>query len=84
MSNKIGEKYIWLLTEFNLHRKGVQENNKLWKSASKKRKERKTYKRVQLEKKMGYVKSFSSQKSWSQTMKLIYSLLKGRNLYPHH
>ena len=48
------------------------------------RKERKTYKRVQLEKKMGYVKSFSSQKSWSQTMKLIYSLLKGGNLYPHN
>ena len=31
MSNKSrGEKYTCLLTEFNLHNKGVQENNKLF------------------------------------------------------
>ena len=30
MSNKSDEKYICLLTEFNLHNKGVQENNKLF------------------------------------------------------
>ena len=30
MSNKSGEKYTCLLTEFNLHDKGVQENNKLF------------------------------------------------------
>ena len=30
MSNKSGEKYTCLLTEFNLHSKGVQENNKLF------------------------------------------------------
>ena len=30
MSSKSGEKYTYLLTEFNLHNKGVQENNKLY------------------------------------------------------
>ena len=30
MSNKRGEKYTCLLTELNLHNKGVQENNKLF------------------------------------------------------
>ena len=30
MSNKRGEKYTCLLTELNLHDKGVQENNKLF------------------------------------------------------
>ena len=30
MSNKSDEKYICLLTEFNLHNKGAQENNKLF------------------------------------------------------
>ena len=30
MSLKSGEKYTCLLTEFNLHNKGVQENNKLF------------------------------------------------------
>ena len=30
MSNKSGEQYTCLLTEFNLHDKGVKENNKLF------------------------------------------------------
>ena len=66
MSNNSGEKYTCLLTEFNLHNKDVQENNKLSKSASRKRIERKTskthaYKRAQLERDRGYVKNLSSE-----------------------
>ena len=79
MSNKSGDKYACLLTESNLHNKGVQENNKLSKSGCKKRKERKTsktqaYKRTQLERNRGYIKNLSSQNITDHEI----------NLYPHH
>ena len=79
MSNKSGDKYACLLTESNLHNKGVQENNKLSKSGCKKRKERKTsktqaYKKTQLERNRGYIKNLSSQNITDHEI----------NLYPHH
>ena len=81
MSNKSGEKYACLLTKSNLHNKGVQENNKLSKSGSKKRKERKTsktqaYKRTQLERNRGYIKNLSSQNITDHEINLLSKGLK--------
>ena len=77
MSNKGDEKYTFLLTEFNLHNKGVQKNNRLSKSASKKRKERKTsktqaYKRAQLERNRGYIKKFRLLKHADHEIDLLF------------
>ena len=81
MSNKSGEKYACLLTKSNLHNKGVQENNKLSKSGSKKRKECKTsktqaYKRTQLERNRGYIKNLSSQNITDHEINLLSKGLK--------
>ena len=81
MSNKSGEKYACLLTKSNLHNKGVQENNKLSKSGSKKRKERKTsktqaYKRTQLERNKGYIKNLYSQNITDHEINLLSKGLK--------
>ena len=81
MSNNSGKKYTCLLTEFNLHNKGVQGNNKLSRSASKKRIERKTsktqaYKRAQLERNRGYVRNLSSQNITDHEINLLSKGLK--------
>ena len=81
MLNKSGEKCACLLTESNLHNKGVQENDTLSKSGSKKRKERKiskaqAYKRTQLEKNRGYIKSLSRQNITDHEINVLSKGLK--------
>ena len=77
MSNKSDEKYTCLLTEFNLHNKGEQKNNRLSKSAGKKLKERKTsktqaYRRAQLERNRGYIKKFRLLKHTDHEIDLLF------------